>query len=181
MTPYAAASGGNGPSRVNARTPTNQAADSATMASARSRPCRSIAARLTHALPEVSGGPETSGSGFRACSVSGDGDGCAEAGEARLRILGSACGRRWSNGNWSPVTPGFQETQDRYFAHADDARFRWTTSGPGFAETEEALLAPLLPLITLPALEIGCGEGNNLVRLARRGGWTGVDLHLPKL
>jgi SAM-dependent methyltransferase len=79
------------------------------------------------------------------------------------------------------VERGFQETQDRYFAHADDARFRWTTSAPGFSETEEALLAPLLPLVETPALEIGCGEGNNLVRLARRGGWTGVDLHLPKL
>jgi len=79
------------------------------------------------------------------------------------------------------VDSGFQATQDRYFAHADDARFRWTTGAPGFAETEEALLAPLLPLIEEPALEIGCGEGNNLVRLARRDRWVGVDLHLPKL
>ena len=76
---------------------------------------------------------------------------------------------------------GFQATQHRYFAHADDERFRWTTGAPGFAETEEALLAPLLPLVEQPALEIGCGEGNNLVRLVRRGRWVGVDLHLPKL
>lgn len=77
--------------------------------------------------------------------------------------------------------PRFQATQHRYFAHADDARFRWTTSAPGFADTEDALLAPLLPLIETPALEIGCGEGNNLVRLARRGRWIGADLHLPKV
>ena len=77
--------------------------------------------------------------------------------------------------------PRFQATQDRYFAHADDARFRWTTGAPGFADTEDALLAPLLPLVEEPALEIGCGEGNNLVRLVRRGRWTGVDLHLPKV
>ena len=75
----------------------------------------------------------------------------------------------------------FEATQHRYFAHADDARFRWTTGAPGFADSEDALLEPLLPLIDGPALEIGCGEGNNLVRLARRGRWTGVDLHLPKV
>jgi SAM-dependent methyltransferase len=75
----------------------------------------------------------------------------------------------------------FRATQDRYFAYADEARFRWTTGAPGFAETEDALLEPLLPLVEEPALEIGCGEGNNLVRLARRGRWTGVDLHLPKV
>jgi len=75
----------------------------------------------------------------------------------------------------------FQATQHRYFAYADDARFRWTTSAPGFADTEDALLAPLLPLVEEPALEIGCGEGNNLVRLTRGGRWIGVDLHLPKV
>jgi ubiquinone/menaquinone biosynthesis C-methylase UbiE len=75
----------------------------------------------------------------------------------------------------------FEATQRRYFARADDARFRWTTAAPGFADTEDALLEPFLPLIAEPALEIGCGEGNNLVRLARRGGWIGVDLHRAKL
>jgi SAM-dependent methyltransferase len=76
---------------------------------------------------------------------------------------------------------GFDATQRRYFAHADEARFRWTTGAAGFAETEDALLEPLLPLVEEPALEIGCGEGNNLVRLARRGRWVGVDLHPPKV
>ena len=74
----------------------------------------------------------------------------------------------------------FEATQHRYFAHADAARFRWTTTAPGFADTEDALLAPFLPLIEEPALEIGCGEGNNLVRLTRAARWIGVDLHLPK-
>ncbi len=75
----------------------------------------------------------------------------------------------------------FEATQRRYFGYADDARFYWTTGAPGFAETEDALLAPLIPLIEEPALEIGCGEGNNLVRLTNGGRWIGVDLHLPKV
>jgi SAM-dependent methyltransferase len=80
-----------------------------------------------------------------------------------------------------PGDSGFDATQRRYFGHADDARFHWTTGAPGFAETEDALLMPLLPLITEPALEVGCGEGNNLVRLTSYGRWIGVDLHLPKV
>jgi len=79
------------------------------------------------------------------------------------------------------VDPGFQETQDRYFAHADDARFRWTTSAPGFSETEEALLAPLLPLVEKPALEIGCGEGGNFVHVGGEGLRIGVDAFPAKL
>jgi SAM-dependent methyltransferase len=83
--------------------------------------------------------------------------------------------------NRSGATRDFQAAQDRYFGFADDARFRWTTSAPGFADTEDALLAPFLSLVEEPALEIGCGEGNNLVRLSRRGRWIGVDLHVPKV
>jgi SAM-dependent methyltransferase len=76
---------------------------------------------------------------------------------------------------------GSAELQRRYFEAADPARFRWTTSALGFAETEDALLAPLLETVEGPCLEIGCGEGNNLVRLLARASCTGVDLFLRKL
>jgi len=80
-----------------------------------------------------------------------------------------------------PTDPRFAETQRRYFGYADEARFHWTTGAPGFAETEDALLAPLVPLTAEPALEIGCGEGNNLMRLTSYTRWIGIDLHLPKV
>jgi tRNA G46 methylase TrmB len=57
--------------------------------------------------------------------------------------------------------------QRNYFERAEVQRFHWTTRAPGFAETEDELLEPLLPSMESPCLEIGCGEGNNLVRLAR--------------
>jgi ubiquinone/menaquinone biosynthesis C-methylase UbiE len=73
------------------------------------------------------------------------------------------------------------EVQRRYFERADPARFRWTTASPGFSETEDDLLAHLLERVAPPCLEIGCGEGTNLVRLARRGTCFGVDLFPAKL
>ncbi len=73
------------------------------------------------------------------------------------------------------------EIQRRYFERADAERFRWTTGAPGFAETEDALLAPFLARFVPPCLEIGCGEGNNLVRLTRRARCVGTDLFVEKL
>jgi SAM-dependent methyltransferase len=73
------------------------------------------------------------------------------------------------------------DVQRRYFEHADAERFRWTTGAPGVAEVEDALLAPFLDAIVGPCLEIGCGEGNNLVRLARRARCVGADLFVEKL
>ena len=64
--------------------------------------------------------------------------------------------------------------EDR-FAAPDAARFHWTTADPGFAPVEEALLAPRLGTLAFPCLEMGCGEGTNLVRLARRGRPFGID------
>jgi ubiquinone/menaquinone biosynthesis C-methylase UbiE len=77
--------------------------------------------------------------------------------------------------------PEFAELQRRYFEDAETERFRWTTEAPGFAETEDELLAPLLPLIESPCLEVGCGEGNNLLRLSRIARCVGVDLFPRKL
>ncbi|UCE86773.1 MAG: class I SAM-dependent methyltransferase [Deltaproteobacteria bacterium] len=73
------------------------------------------------------------------------------------------------------------ELQRRYFEAADPERFRWTTEAQGFAETEDALLADVLARVVEPCLEIGCGEGNNLVRLLRQGRCFGVDLFPQKL
>ena len=73
------------------------------------------------------------------------------------------------------------EIQNRYFDFADRERFEWTVSGPGFADTEDELLAPLRPLVEPPLLEMGCGEGNNLHRLRDAGRCVGVDLYAPKV
>jgi len=78
-------------------------------------------------------------------------------------------------------TSGFESVQRDYFEEAEVERFRWVTGAPGFAETEDALLAPVAARLGAPCLEIGCGEGNNLVRLARRMSCTGVDLFPKKL
>jgi len=42
---------------------------------------------------------------------------------------------------------------------------------------EDALLAPWLDVLPFPCLEIGCGEGSNLARLARHGDPVGLDLY----
>ena len=73
------------------------------------------------------------------------------------------------------------DIQRAYFEEAEVARFRWTTSAPGFAETEDELLAPIASRLESPLLEVGCGEGNNLVRFSETLSCTGVDLFPKKL
>src|SRR5262249_48082765 len=63
----------------------------------------------------------------------------------------------------------------------DVARFRWATADPGFSPVEDALLLPRLGALTFPCLEIGCGEGINLTRLARYGRPVGIDRHFEKV
>jgi ubiquinone/menaquinone biosynthesis C-methylase UbiE len=77
--------------------------------------------------------------------------------------------------------PEFAAIQREYFEAAEVERFLWTTGAQGFAETEDELLAPLLEQATAPCLEVGCGEGSNLVRLDRRVKCFGVDLFPQKL
>jgi len=77
--------------------------------------------------------------------------------------------------------PPFQAVQDRHFVAADAAHFRWTTSDPAFAGVEDALLVPRLARLPFPCLEIGCGEGTNLVRLARLGTPVGIDRYAEKI
>ena len=80
-----------------------------------------------------------------------------------------------------PEHKHFHDVQRNYFDLADIERFEFLTSTPGFSESEDALLAPFAEQITSPFLEIGCGEGSNLVRLAGRGWCVGTDLFLPKV
>jgi SAM-dependent methyltransferase len=77
--------------------------------------------------------------------------------------------------------PEFLRRQADRFREAEPERFRWATAAPGFAESEDALLAPLLADLASPCLEMGCGEGNNLARLARRARCAGIDRFPRKL
>ena len=77
--------------------------------------------------------------------------------------------------------PQFADAQRLHFEDADVEQYRWTTSAPGIAESEDALLAPLLLDLESPCLEVGCGEGNTLARLAREQRCVGVDLFPRKL
>ena len=79
------------------------------------------------------------------------------------------------------MTRDLAEVQRDYFEEAEVERFRWITAAPGFCETEDDLLAPLAGRLESPCLEIGCGEGNNLVRFAGQTRCTGVDLFPKKL
>ena len=75
----------------------------------------------------------------------------------------------------------FQALQDAHFAGADAAHFQWTTMDAGFAPVEDALLLPRLAALPFPCLEVGCGEGTNLTRLAHRGVPIGIDRYPGKV
>lgn len=85
------------------------------------------------------------------------------------------------DGRFAAADSLFKDVQREHFTDADVEHFRWTTSGAGFAETEDALLLPLLSSVREPFLEIGCGEGNNLARLGRVTGCVGVDLFFNRV
>jgi SAM-dependent methyltransferase len=75
----------------------------------------------------------------------------------------------------------FDRVQREYFEEPEIDHYRWTTADPGFAETEDALLAKVRDHLEGPCLEIGCGEGNNLLRLAGAAPCFGIDLFRRKL
>ena len=75
----------------------------------------------------------------------------------------------------------FADLQRQHFEAADSEQFRWITGAPGVAESEAELLEPLLADLASPCLEIGCGEGANLLHLTRRATCFGVDLSAAKL
>lgn len=57
----------------------------------------------------------------------------------------------------------FLARQRAHFAAADVDHFDWQTRGPGFAEREAAFVREALAGAAGPLLEVGCGEGANLV------------------
>ncbi len=59
----------------------------------------------------------------------------------------------------------FLAGQREHFTDADADHFVWQTSGPGFAPREAAFVRALLAGTATPLLEIGCGEGANLLHL----------------
>lgn len=63
----------------------------------------------------------------------------------------------------------FLARQQAHFAAADVEHFRWQTSGPGFAARERAFVREALEGAARPLLEIGCGEGANLLHLGPAG------------
>jgi SAM-dependent methyltransferase len=75
----------------------------------------------------------------------------------------------------------FRDAQRSHFSEADADQFRWTTRAPGIAESEDELLAHVMPLLRSPCLEMGCGEGNNLIRLAPSLRCVGIDMFPRKL
>ena len=58
----------------------------------------------------------------------------------------------------------FLEAQRAFFEQADEAHFRWQTENPLIAATERELLDGF-PIAVGTVLEVGCGEGGNLVNL----------------
>lgn len=65
-----------------------------------------------------------------------------------------------------PSSDDFLARQRAHFADADVDHFTWQTSGPGFAPREAAFVRELLAGTEAPVLEIGCGEGANLLHLS---------------
>ena len=85
-----------------------------------------------------------------------------------------------------PARSQFLKDQHRFFENADIKHFFWQTQNPYFARTERELLAGFPSTSGQTILELGCGEGGNLVNLfatapaaARRV--VGLDLFHRKL
>jgi SAM-dependent methyltransferase len=72
---------------------------------------------------------------------------------------------------------GFLRSQVRYFHEADRRKFYWMTQNPYFSAKEKQLVELLNQWQPSRLLEVGCGEGGNLINLAYRPQFTvGVDL-----
>ena len=71
--------------------------------------------------------------------------------------------------------PGeFSRRQKAYWQDVGERHFRWQTEGPYISATEAALVARAQPRAGERVLEIGCGEGANLVHLRQ----SDVAFHL---
>lgn len=62
----------------------------------------------------------------------------------------------------------FEDAQRRFFFEADIEHFRWQTANPYVSKTESELLSGLAIRAPDRVLEVGCGEGGNLVNIMRR-------------
>lgn len=81
---------------------------------------------------------------------------------------------------------GFIDTQRRFFQEADAGHFSWQTTNPYFSRTERELLACVCATAGARVLEVGCGEGGNLINLFGSGAAmprvvVGLDLSPRKL
>ena len=78
----------------------------------------------------------------------------------------------------------FLEAQRAFFEDADEEHFRWQTENPLIARTERELLLGF-PIDAGSVLEVGCGEGGNLVNLlsgdTTAGTIVGLDLFKEKV
>jgi SAM-dependent methyltransferase len=72
-----------------------------------------------------------------------------------------------------------RERQLRHFRDVDRAHFRWQTGAGYFAETERALVRQ--SRLSGRLLEIGCGQGANLLHLGAQAGSVGIDLSHDRL
>ena len=71
----------------------------------------------------------------------------------------------------------FLDDQRDYFTEPDERKFHWMTSNPHFSKTERALLPRIEALRPERLLEVGSGEGGNLVNLQSLPPFTvGADL-----
>lgn len=74
---------------------------------------------------------------------------------------------------------GHAARQRSYFKAADEAKFRWQTTGPLFASSERQLVSVAAGDGSL--LEVGCGEGGNLYHLGPGDGLkVGIDYSMAK-
>ncbi len=79
----------------------------------------------------------------------------------------------------APDREGHAARQWSYFKDADEAKFRWQTTGPVFSASEGELVSVAVGKGSL--LEVGCGEGGNLFHLGRGKGLTvGLDYSMAK-
>lgn len=90
-----------------------------------------------------------------------------------------------SRGGPSPSTGQFIARQRDFFETADEEHFAWQTRNPFIARTERALLDGLPLGSSGNVLEVGCGEGGNIVNALSSGPSRpriiGLDLFEQKL
>lgn len=78
----------------------------------------------------------------------------------------------------------FNSLQGKYFAKTEEKQFKWLTENPYISQKERQLLSEIMRIRPKKILEIGCGEGANLVNLRRigfRGEMVGFDFSPKKI